>query len=237
MSAQVLNYMQPLEVGSLEVIAIEVKNDIKHCQDFVRQYAPSILHADHMVSLINLYCFTDHGKYLAVKDTKTEQIVAVQWLTLDIEKSQAAEFSLEHEFDITKILFCFDNVMELGQTVIHPDYTKDSIMGVLWQTIKKLALENHIDCIIGKIEISLDDNGRYAAAVINYCARDCLFAPADLQCIPLDAFKTQKVFTGLEIVLPELLTIYLNYGAQVCGEAYKNSKFNSAELMFLIELE
>jgi len=233
MLASNLEYQQPLEIDTLEVITIEDKNDIKRCQDFVRQYAASILHADH---LMNLFSFNDYGKYLAVKDIHTGQIVAVQWLVFDTTKSQVSEFSLENEFDITKVLSRFDNVMELGQPIIRPNYTKSIVMEVFWGAIARLSMENHIDCVVGKIEIPLGDNGRYAAAVMN-CVRHILFTPIDLQCCPLEAFKTQRVFSGLEIILPELLTIYINYGMLICGEGYKNSRFNSAELMFLIELE
>jgi len=177
--------------------------------------------------------FDAYSKHLLVRNTNTGEVVGTTRLLTDLNPAHGEGYYSQTEFDLGNILRLPGRIMEVGRTCIHPYYRTGSTIAVLWQGLARMMVMHDVDYLVGCASISLDDGGANAAAIMPRL-RERHWAPAHLRVtpkIPLPPAVTQSLGKPL---MPSLLKAYLRIGAQICGEAYWDDKFNVADVFILV---
>jgi putative hemolysin len=220
---------------SLSVTLAGNEDEIRQCQRLRYQIFAGEMGAriqtevpEHDIDEFDAYC-----KHLLVRNTNTGEVVGTTRLLTDLDRTRNESFYSQTEFDLRNILRLSGRIMEVGRTCIHPYYRTGSTIAVLWQGLARMMVMHDVDYLVGCASISLDDGGANAAAIMARL-RERHWAPVNLRVtpkIPLPPAVTESLGKPL---MPSLLKAYLRIGAQICGEAYWDDKFNVADVFILV---
>lgn len=220
---------------SLSVALARNEDEIRQCQRLRYQIFAGEMGAhldtdipEHDTDEFDAYC-----KHLLVRNANTGEVVGTTRLLTDINPARDESYYSQTEFDLGNILRLPGRIMEVGRTCIHPYYRTGSTIAVLWQGLARMMVMHDVDYLVGCASISLDDGGANAAAIMARL-RERHWAPAHLRVTPRIPLPPAITTALGKPLMPSLLKAYLRIGAQICGEAHWDDKFNVADVFILV---
>ncbi|KRH79681.1 hypothetical protein FERRO_07530 [Ferrovum sp. JA12] len=173
--------------------------------------------------------------HLLARDTRTNEVVGTYRILNANQAEKAGGFYSDTEFDLTRLSYLRDRVMEVGRACVHPDYRSGATIAVLWSGLADYIKSHQVQYLMGCASISMIDGG-YAAANIYRQLADNHLAPIEWRVFPKCALPLERLeVAGLvKAEVPPLIKAYLRVGAYVCGEPAWDPDFNTADCLLLL---
>ncbi|MBA3034771.1 MAG: GNAT family N-acetyltransferase [Gammaproteobacteria bacterium] len=182
--------------------------------------------------------FDRHCEHLIVRDTSNAgagRVVGTYRILTPEAASRAGNYYSESEFDLTRLRYLRDGMVEVGRSCIHPDYRNGTVIALLWSKLAEFMARHDYRTLIGCASVSMADGGHNAANLFVQLL-DAHLAPLEYRVFPREPLPFERLVTGRAAAIPPLLKGYLRAGAWVCGEPAWNADFNTADLPLLLPM-
>ncbi len=188
--------------------------------------------AGHDIDLFDDYC-----EHLLVRDEATQEVVGT-YRVLTPARRVGSTYS-DTEFDLTRLRFLRERMVELGRSCVHPDHRHGGVILALWGALAEFMVRNQLDTMIGCASIPMLHNGvvsgRAAASIWNQLKQTHL-APIDYHVLPRLPLPVEELDGTLDVEPPALIKGYLRLGARVLGAPAWDPDFNTADLPMLMRI-
>jgi putative hemolysin len=177
--------------------------------------------------------------HLIVIEKQNKRIIA----TYRMQTRQMAEsgkgFYSHGEFDLSRLPpAILNNSVEVGRACIAKEHRNGRVLFLLWKGIAHYMVHTRTRYLFGCCSLtSLDpDEGK---AVMDYLEhnghtrRDIRIPPLpEVECYPPDLAVSQPI----EVKIPILFRLYLNYGAKVCGPPAIDRAFKTIDYFVILDI-
>ncbi|MDD5331119.1 MAG: GNAT family N-acetyltransferase, partial [Sulfuricella sp.] len=176
-------------------------------------------------------------EHLLVRDGDTGEVVGTYRILPPAQAKRIGGFYSAREFDLTRLLYLSDRMVEVGRSCVHPDYRNGAAISLLWSGLAKYMLTNGYEYLIGCASVSMADGGHSAASLYNNLKVDNL-SPVEWRVFPRCALPLDRLNGNADLPasLPPLLKGYLHAGAYVCGDPAWDPDFNTADFLVLLPM-
>jgi len=180
--------------------------------------------------------FDPYCDHLIVRDTRSLKVVGTYRVLSPARARELGRLYSEREFDLSRLEYLRDRMLEAGRACIHPDYRSGAVIMMLWAGLAAYMRRERCDYLMGCASISLADGGRNAVAVYHDLAAHHL-APPEYRVEPRLAFPLGEHEAGYERQVPPLLKGYLRSGAWIGGEPAWDPDFHCADIFLILPLD
>lgn len=188
--------------------------------------------------------FDDFADHLVVVDETLGKGSSAIVGTYRLLRREAADrkggFYTSSEFDLSPLLDCEHNLLELGRSCVLPDYRTRPVMQLLWHGIAKYLTKHDINLMFGCASIHCTDIEKLAPGLSymyqNHMAPEDLRPKAldhlyiDMNILPEDQIDARRVFTKL----PPLIKGYLRLGAFIGDGAIIDPDFQTTDVCIVL---
>lgn len=189
--------------------------------------------------------YDQHTDHLVVIDpnhgTGTDRIVGTyRMLRQDVVNDRNLEFYTAAEFDISVLLNCDANLIELGRSCVLPEYRTRPVLQLLWQGLADYVIEHNIELLFGcasfhgtdieAVREQLSYLHHYHLAEPDVCPRILDQYRVNIDLIPKDEINAKRVFSSL----PPLIKGYLRVGAMIGDGAFIDTQFNTIDVCIVM---
>lgn len=191
--------------------------------------------AGHDVDLFDDFC-----EHLLVRDERTQQVVGTYRLLTPVQAKRVGSYYSDQEFDLTRLRFMREQMVELGRSCVHPDYRHGGVIMTLWSALAQFMQSNQLRWMMGCATIPMKSSGvayGHEAASIWRQAFDRHAAPIEHQVRPRLALPIGDLDQTLPVEPPPLIKGYLRLGAKILGEPAWDPDFDAADLPMLLCLD
>ena len=208
---------------------------------FVEELGADTVHADHGRRR-EADRFDDHAQHLVLEDLRDPgRIVGAYRLIPDRVADQMGGFYSESEYDLSRLKSGGRRLLELGRSVLAPDYRGGTGMHHLWQGLARYVLENKFDILFGVASFHGTDPSPLAQSLsllhhrflapdpLRVRALDAAYQPMNL--MPLEAIDRAEAMR----MTPALLKAYLRLGGSVGDGAFIDRDFNTTDVCVLMD--
>lgn len=178
--------------------------------------------------------FDDYAHHLVVRDTATGCVVGYTRIITDANAQLAGGFYSQSEFDLSAILELPGRFMEIGRTLIHPDYRTGGAVNLLFTGVFRYMVMHDMDYMIGCASIPMADGGKMARTIIEQLRSKHMSSPS-LRVLPRQPLPVTGIVRSEEAKLPPLLKAYIRAGALICGEPHWDQEFGVADVFILFD--
>lgn len=208
---------------------------------FVEELGAETTSADH-ASRREIDRFDDHAQHLILEDTrKPGQAVGAYRLMTREAAREAGGFYSESEYDLSLLKDSGRTLLELGRSVLAPDYRGGTGMHHLWQALAQYVLSNEVEVLFGVASFHGTDPAPYAQALSllhhKYRAPPALRVQAlrsGYQAMDLVAPDTISRPAAMRMT-PALIKAYLRLGGCVGDGAFIDRDFNTIDVCVLMD--
>jgi putative hemolysin len=190
--------------------------------------------AGHDIDLFDDYC-----EHLLVRDEATQEVVGTYRVLTPAQARRVGSTYSDTEFDLTRLRFLRERMVELGRSCVHPDHRHGGVILALWGALAEFMVRNQLDTMIGCASIPMLHNGvvsGQAAASIWNQLRQTHLAPIDYYVLPRLPLPVEELDGTLDVEPPALIKGYLRLGARVLGAPAWDPDFNTADLPMLMRI-
>jgi putative hemolysin len=187
--------------------------------------------------------FDDYCEHLLVRDAATGQVVGTYRVLTPAQARRVGGFYSDTEFDLTRLRFLRNNMVELGRSCVHPDHRHGGVIMALWGALAEFMVRNQLDTMIGCASIPMQHEGPHgmvggghAAASIWRQVREKHLASIEYHVRPRLPLPVDELDDSLQVEPPALIKGYLRLGAKVLGAPAWDPDFNAADLPMLMRL-
>lgn len=174
--------------------------------------------------------------HLLVRETRTGRLVASTRLLRQENAVGAGGFYSATEFDLEELLEAPGRFLEVGRTCVHPEARTGAAIATLWSGIVPYLLEEGYANLFGCASISLR-HGFPAVRALTERIRLEHAAPEGRRAVPRRMLPDVEVDGTPPAPMPPLLKAYIRLGAEICGDAYWDDDFRTADLPILLRRE
>ena len=183
--------------------------------------------------------FDAYCDHLLVRDLDSAEVVGTyRILSPDAARAAGAYYS-EQEFDIGRLEYLRDGLVEIGRSCVHPDYRSGAVILLLWSALLRYMVQRRHTHLFGCASIPMADGGHDAALLWRRLQARHL-GPVGYRVFPHCRLPVEQLEAGQSArrppTLPPLLRGYLNAGARVCGEPAWDPDFNTADVPILLSI-
>ena len=141
----------------------------------------------------------------------------------------------EEEFDISALRADPDGIVEAGRAVVHGDYRRGGVIGLLWKGLISYAKDAEVRYIFGTCSLHGTDPEPYRNCT-SFLNQYGLSEKFEIRAVK-NAFEygTRKDLSMREAEMPSLLKAYLNMGARVSRNGFIDYGFNSCDVMVVMD--
>jgi putative hemolysin len=175
-------------------------------------------------------------QHLLVREVKAGRVVACTRILTDEGAARLGRYYSESEFDLGPIPALPGRKLEIGRTCVAAEFRQGSAIAVLWSGLAGFIHLHGYDYLFGCASVPLGEQDVQAAAIMNRLRRQAL-APEALRVIPKVPLLTTQVPDGVDAPLPALLRAYVRLGAKVCGEPCRDTDFQVADMLMLLNID
>lgn len=182
--------------------------------------------------------YDPYCEHLIVRDTSNAgagRVVGTYRILTPEVACRVGNYYSETEFDLTRLRYLRDGMLEVGRSCIHPDYRNGTVIALLWSRLAEFMTRHGYRHLIGCASISMADGGHNAANLFVQLQNTHL-APLEYRVFPREPLPFERLATGRAAAIPPLLKGYLRAGAWVCGEPAWDADFNTADLPLLLPM-
>lgn len=179
-----------------------------------------------------------HCEHLIVRDTSNAgagKVVGTYRILTPEAASRVGNYAIESEFDLTRLRYLRESMVEVGRSCIHPDYRNGTVIALLWSKLAEFMARHDYRTLISSASLGMADGGHNAANLFVQLL-DAHSAPLEYRVFPRERLHFERLVTGRAAAIPPLLKGYLRAGAWVCGEPAWNADFNTADLPLLLPM-
>jgi putative hemolysin len=168
-------------------------------------------------------------------------IIGTYRLCDQVAAAQVGRFYTSDEYDITPLLECGANLLELGRSCVLKPYRTRPVLQKLWQGIADYVLENEIEILFGCGSFHGTEPEQHAEA-LSYLHHYHLAAPGlrpkslDKHYVNMNIVKKSKLNQKQILMsLPPLIKGYLRVGAVIGDGAYVDHHFNTTDVCIVLQ--
>ena len=183
--------------------------------------------------------FDDYCEHLLVRDADSGGIIGTYRVLTPTQAKRVGSTYSDTEFDLTRLRFLRDRMVELGRSCVHADHRHGGVILALWGALAEFMGRNQLDIMIGCASIPLQHHGTtsgQAAASIWRQVRQSHMAAIEYRVTPRLALPVERLDDSLEVEPPALIKGYLRLGAKVLGPPAWDPDFNSADLPMMMRV-
>lgn len=184
--------------------------------------------------------FDDYCEHLLVRDEATQEVVGTYRVLTPAQARRVGSTYSDLEFDLTRLRFLRERMVELGRSCVHPEYRHGGVIMALWGALAEFMVRNQLDTMIGCASIPMLHNGVVsgdAAASIWNQVKQTHLAPIEYHVRPRLPLPVDELDGGLDVDPPALIKGYLRLGAKVLGAPAWDPDFNTADLPMLMRID
>lgn len=187
--------------------------------------------------------FDDYCEHLLVRDAATQAVVGTYRVLTPAQAKRVGGFYSDTEFDLTRLRFLREQMVELGRSCVHPEHRHGGVILALWGALAEFMARNRLDTMIGCASIPMQHqasqgvvtDGRAAASIWRQ-VREQHLAPIEYHVRPRLPLPVDQLDDSLPIEPPALIKGYLRLGAKVLGPPAWDPDFNAADLPMMMRL-
>ena len=187
--------------------------------------------------------FDDFCEHLLVRDTATDMVVGTYRVLTSAQAKRVGSFYSDTEFDLTRLRFLRERMVELGRSCVHPDHRHGGVIMALWGALAGFMVRNQLDTMIGCASIPMQYQGPqgmvgggHAAASIWHKLKDKHMASVEFHVRPRLPLPVDRLDTALDVEPPALIKGYLRLGAKILGAPAWDPDFNAADLPMIMRI-
>ena len=184
--------------------------------------------------------FDDFCEHLLVRDERTGQAVGTYRLLTPVQAKRAGSYYADVEFDLTRLRFLREQMVELGRSCVHPDHRHGGVIMVLWSALAKFMQENQLRWMIGCASVPMKTASAgygHEAASIWRRLMDQYAAPIEHHVRPRLPLPVEQLDQTMVVNPPALIKGYLRLGAKVLGVPAWDPDFGVADVPMLMCLD
>lgn len=196
-------------------------------------------------SHVDIDAFDRIFDHLMILDKRTNKIVGTYRVNSSLFNERTYS---ETEFDIKKIQDLPGRKLELGRACIHREHRNSVVLSLLWKGLWKYVSLTFTRYLFGCSSI-MTMNHQTAAAIYLHL-KEGYDAGEEVRVYPKEKFRIRDFkgqfeyakalvdYSGFDVqeFIPPLLSLYLKYGARVCGEPALDRKMKCIDFFTLIDL-
>jgi putative hemolysin len=187
--------------------------------------------------------FDDYCEHLLVREARSQQVIGTYRVLTPTQAQRVGGFYSDTEFDLTRLRFMREQMVELGRSCVHRDHRHGGVIMALWGALGDFMSRNRLDTMIGCASIPMQhegsngmlDGGHAAASVWRQVSAKHL-ASIEFHVRPRLPLPVERLDGSLPIEPPALIKGYLRLGAKVLGPPAWDPEFNSADLPMMMRL-
>ncbi len=187
--------------------------------------------------------FDDFCEHLLVRDAATGMVVGTYRVLTPAQAKRVGSFYSDTEFDLTRLRFLRERMVELGRSCVHPDHRHGGVIMALWGALADFMVRNQLDTMIGCASIPMQHlgpqgmvGGGHAAASIWHKLKDQHMASVEFHVRPRLPLPVDRLDTTLDVEPPALIKGYLRLGAKILGAPAWDPDFNAADLPMIMRI-
>ena len=144
---------------------------------------------------------------------------------------------LEDEFDISALKREKDKILELGRAVVKKEYRNGAVINILWFGLFQYSKMFNYRYLIGTCSLHGTDPSIYVST-LSYLNRYSL-SEFDIKAVKnsYEYYHEDIDKREAESQMPSLLKAYLRLGAKVSKNGYIDYKFNSCDVLIIVDME
>ena len=199
----------------------------------LREYNPELPEVG-----IDIDGYDDFSNSILVIDQSNGEIAGT-YRVATMETIKNNRFLTEDEYNIDELKASLDGFVELGRAVVHPNYRNPLVIQLLFLGIYHYATEHNCRYFIGLCSFHGHNPSDYAHG-FSLLKRDYLCTKFNLPACN-NAFSLSFVSDNeidpvvAKHQIPNLLRMYLNLGHKVSGEGSIDYKFNSCDVLIIMD--
>lgn len=173
--------------------------------------------------------YDSYADHLVVIDLEHNNVVAYVRLIDAFTAYQIGGYYNETQFNLNKLFNNQTFYLEISRLVIDPNYNNRETTSLLWSGIIQHAQGKNIDSIIGSLSLSMNqgaDSYIFLNQLKKYAMSDSRYRVQPYQLLP----DNDSSLSGNERVEHPVIEYFFEQGVKLCGDAYWNKNYNSAEL-------
>ncbi|MFY9973124.1 MAG: GNAT family N-acyltransferase [Chromatiaceae bacterium] len=175
-------------------------------------------------------------QHLLVREAKAGHVVGCTRILTDEGAARLGRFYSESEFDLGPLHDLPGRKLEIGRTCVAAEFRQGSAIAVLWSGLAGFIQLHGYDYLFGCASVPLGEQDVQAAAIMSRLRRQAM-APEPLRVTPKVPLLTTQVPDGVDAPLPALLRAYVRLGAKVCGEPCRDTDFQVADMLMLLDID
>ncbi len=187
--------------------------------------------------------FDDYCEHLLVRDAATRQVIGTYRVLTPEQAKRAGSTYSDTEFDLTRLRFLRERMVELGRSCVHQDHRHGGVIMALWGALAEFMMRNQLDTMIGCASIPMGTagpggaaGGGYAAASIWRQVKDKHLAGIEFHVRPRLPLPVDELHSDLVVDPPALIKGYLRLGAKVMGPPAWDPDLNAADLPMMMRI-
>ncbi|MBO4666698.1 MAG: GNAT family N-acetyltransferase [Bacilli bacterium] len=202
-------------------------------QFLLREYNPSLPEEG-----LDIDGYDDVSNSILVIDQNNNEIAGT-YRVATMETIKGGRFLTEDEYNIDDLKKDSDGFVELGRAVVHPSYRNPLVIQLLFLGIYHYAIEHNCRYFIGLCSFHGHTPSDYAHG-FSLLKRDYLCTKFNFKAcangFALDFLKDDEIDVAkAKKEIPNLLRMYLNLGHRVSGEGSIDYKFNSCDVLIIMD--
>jgi putative hemolysin len=187
--------------------------------------------------------FDDFCEHLLVRHAATQQVIGTYRVLTPAQAKRAGSFYSDTEFDLTRLRFLREDMVELGRSCVHRDHRQGGVIMALWGALADFMVRNRLHTMIGCASIPMQHDGPHgrvggghAAASIWHKLKDTHMASVEFHVRPRLPLPVDRLDTSLDVEPPALVKGYLRLGAKILGAPAWDPDFNAADLPMMMRI-
>lgn len=183
--------------------------------------------------------FDDFCEHLLVRDVASGQVIGTYRVLTPAQAKRVGSFYSDTEFDLTRLRFMRERMVELGRSCVHADHRHGGVIMALWGALADFMVRNRLHTMIGCASIPMLHHGvpsAHVAASIWQQLRQTHLAPIEHQVLPRLPLPVERLDDSLVVEPPALIKGYLRMGARVLGPPAWDPDFNTADLPMMMRI-
>ena len=152
--------------------------------------------------------FDDYCEHLLVRDADSREVIGTYRVLTPTQAKRVGSTYSDTEFDLTRLRFLRDRMVELGRSCVHADHRHGGVILALWGALAEFMGRNQLDIMIGCASIPMQHSGAtsgQAAASIWRQVRESHLAAIEYRVTPRLALPVDRLDNSLDVEPPALI--------------------------------